>query len=138
MIFAVLYRTNSQSRAIEDALRKKRIDYKIYGGMSFYQRKEIKDLLSYLRILINPNDEEALKRIINYPARGIGATTIDKLTIAANHYKKSIFEIIKYIDKIDLKINAGTKNKLQNFMNMMQSLQIESQTKNAFEIAELL
>jgi DNA helicase-2/ATP-dependent DNA helicase PcrA len=134
--FCVLYRTNSQSRAMEDALRKKGIDYKIYGGMSFYQRKEIKDILSYLRILINPNDEEALKRIINYPARGIGATTIDKLTIAANHYKKSIFEIIKYIDKIDLKINSGTKNKLQNFMNMMLRLQIESQTKNAFEIAE--
>ncbi|WP_405606186.1 ATP-dependent helicase [Polaribacter sp. Asnod1-A03] len=134
--FCVLYRTNSQSRAIEDALRKKGIDYKIYGGISFYQRKEIKDLLSYLRILINPNDEEALKRIINYPARGIGATTIDKLTIAANHYKKSIFDVLKYIDKIDLKINAGTKNKLRNFMNMMQSLQIESQTKNAFEIAE--
>jgi len=95
--FCVLYRTNSQSRAIEDALRKKGIDYTIYGGISFYQRKEIKDILSYLRILINPNDEEALKRIINYPARGIGATTIDKLTIAANHYKKSIFEIIKYI-----------------------------------------
>ncbi|MEO9569916.1 MAG: UvrD-helicase domain-containing protein [Polaribacter sp.] len=134
--FCVLYRTNSQSRAIEDALRKKGIDYKIYGGISFYQRKEIKDVLSYLRILINPNDEEALKRIINYPARGIGATTIDKLTIAANHYKKSMFDILKYIDKIDLKINSGTKNKLQNFMNMMQSLQIESQTKNAFEIAE--
>ncbi|MCG1036472.1 ATP-dependent helicase [Polaribacter sargassicola] len=134
--FCVLYRTNSQSRAIEDALRKKNIDYKIYGGISFYQRKEIKDLLSYLRILINPSDEEALKRIINYPARGIGATTIDKLTIAANHYKKSIFDIIKYIDKIDLKINTGTKNKLQNFMNMILSLQIESKTKNAFEIAE--
>jgi DNA helicase-2/ATP-dependent DNA helicase PcrA len=136
--FCVLYRTNSQSRAIEDALRKKGIDYTIYGGISFYQRKEIKDILSYLRILINPNDEEALKRIINYPARGIGATTIDKLTIAANHYKKSIFEIIKYIDKIDLKINAGTKNKLQNFMNMILSLQIESQAKNAFEIAEVV
>ncbi|QXP62164.1 ATP-dependent helicase [Polaribacter sp. HaHaR_3_91] len=134
--FCVLYRTNSQSRAIEDALRKKGIDYKIYGGISFYQRKEIKDILSYLRILINPNDEEALKRIINYPARGIGATTIDRLTIAANHYKKSIFDIIKYIDKIDLKINTGTKNKLRNFMTMMQSLQVESQTKNAFEIAE--
>ena len=134
--FCVLYRTNSQSRAIEDALRKKNIEYRIYGGISFYQRKEIKDILSYLRILINPNDEEALKRIINYPARGIGATTIDKLTIAANHYKKSIFEIIKYIDKIDLKINSGTKSKLQNFMNMMLRLQIESQTKNAFEIAE--
>ena len=134
--FCVLYRTNSQSRAIEDALRKKNIDYKIYGGISFYQRKEIKDILSYLRILINPNDEEALKRIINYPARGIGATTIDRLTIAANHYKKSIFEIIKYIDKIDIKINSSTKNKLQNFMNMILRFQIESQTKNAFEIAE--
>ena len=136
--FAVLYRTNSQSRAIEDALRKKGIEYKIYGGISFYQRKEIKDILSYLRILINPNDEEALKRIINYPARGIGATTIDKLTIAANHYKKSIFDILKYIDKIDLKINSGTKNKLHNFLNMMLSLQIESQKKNAFEIAEIV
>ena len=136
--FCVLYRTNSQSRAMEDALRKKGIDYKIYGGISFYQRKEIKDILSYLRVLINPNDEEALKRIINYPARGIGATTIDKLTIAANHYKKSIFDILKYIDKIDLKINSGTKNKLQNFMNMLLRLQIESQTKNAFEIAEVV
>jgi DNA helicase-2/ATP-dependent DNA helicase PcrA len=136
--FAVLYRTNSQSRAIEDALRKKSIDYKIYGGISFYQRKEIKDILSYLRILINPNDEEAFKRIINYPARGIGATTIDKLTIAANHYKKSIFEIVKYLDKIDVKINSGTKNKLQDFMNMMLRLQIESDTKNAFEIAEIV
>ena len=136
--FCVLYRTNTQSRAIEDALRKKNIDYKIYGGISFYQRKEIKDILSYLRILINPNDEEALKRIINYPARGIGATTIDKLTIAANHYKKSIFDIIKYIDKIDLKINSGTKNKLQNFMNMILRLQIEAKTKNAFEIAEIV
>ena len=136
--FCVLYRTNSQSRALEDALRKKGIDYKIYGGISFYQRKEIKDILSYLRILINPNDEEAFKRIINYPARGIGATTIDKLTIAANHYKKSIFEIVKYIDKIDISINSGTKNKLQDFMNMMLRLQIESQTKNAFEIAEIV
>jgi len=136
--FCVLYRTNSQSRAIEDALRKKGIDYVIYGGISFYQRKEIKDILSYLRILINPNDEEALKRIINYPARGIVATAIDKLTIAANHYKKSIYEIIKYIDKIDLKINSGTKNKLQNFMNMILRLQIESQTKNAFDIAEVV
>ncbi|NVJ87839.1 MAG: UvrD-helicase domain-containing protein [Flavobacteriaceae bacterium] len=136
--FCVLYRTNSQSRAIEDALRKKNIDYKIYGGISFYQRKEIKDILSYLRILINPNDEEALKRIINYPARGIGATTIDKLTIAANHFKKSIFDIIKHIDKIDIKINAGTKNKLQNFTNMILRFQIEAKTKNAFEIAELV
>ena len=136
--FAILYRTNAQSRAIEDALRKKDIKYKIYGGISFYQRKEIKDLLSYLRILINPNDEEALKRIINYPARGIGATTLDKLTIAANHYKKSMFDILKNISTVDININSGTKTKLQNFVNMIQRFQIEAQTKNAFEIADLV
>ncbi len=136
--FAVLYRTNSQSRAVEDALRKKNIDYKIYGGISFYQRKEIKDLLSYLRMLINPNDEEALKRIINYPARGIGAKTIDKLTIAANHYNKSIFDIIKNIDKIDLKINSGTKTKLQNFLNMILRFRIDMKKLNAFQVADLV
>ncbi|MGB1042246.1 MAG: ATP-dependent helicase [Tenacibaculum sp.] len=136
--FAILYRTNAQSRAIEDALRKKDIKYKIYGGISFYQRKEIKDLLSYLRMLINPNDEEALKRIINYPARGIGATTIDKLAIAANHYNKSIFEILLNLDKVDLKINSGTKNKLENFVRMMQRFQIEAKKMNAFEIADLV
>ena len=134
--FAVLYRTNAQSRAIEDALRKKDIRYRIYGGLSFYQRKEIKDVLSYLRLLVNPNDEEALKRVINYPARGIGQTTVDKLTVAANHYKKSIFEVLKNIDKIDLKINAGTKMKLHDFVTMIKSFQIEAQTKNAFEVAE--
>ena len=134
--FAVLYRTNAQSRALEDALRKKGIPYKIYGGISFYQRKEIKDTLSYLRILINPNDEEALKRIINYPARGIGATTVDKLTIAANHYKKSIFDILLNLDKVDLKINTSTKNKLVNFTNMIQRFQIEAKAKNAFEVAD--
>ncbi|MDY0779657.1 ATP-dependent helicase [Tenacibaculum sp. IB213877] len=136
--FAILYRTNAQSRAIEDALRKKDIKYKIYGGISFYQRKEIKDLLSYLRLLINPNDEEALKRVINYPARGIGQTTIDKLTIAANHYKKSIFEVILNINSLDLNLNSSTKTKLQNFANMIQRFQIEAQTKNAFEVADLV
>ena len=134
--FAVLYRTNSQSRALEDALRNKNIKYKIYGGISFYQRKEIKDLLSYLRLLINQNDEEALKRVINYPARGIGQTTIDKLTIAANHYKKSIFEVLRNLDKVDIKINSGTKNKLQDFVNTILRLQIDSQKVNAFEIAD--
>ncbi|NVK51493.1 MAG: UvrD-helicase domain-containing protein [Flavobacteriaceae bacterium] len=137
-VFAVLYRTNAQSRAIEDALRKKDIKYKIYGGISFYQRKEIKDLLSYLRLLINSNDEEALKRVINYPARGIGQTTVDRLTVAANHYKKSIFEVLQNLDKVDIKINAGTKNKLQDFVNMMLRLKIESQSKNAFEIADVV
>jgi len=134
--FAVLYRTNAQSRAIEDALRKKDISYRIYGGLSFYQRKEIKDILSYLRLLVNPNDEEALKRVINYPARGIGQTTIDKLTVAANHYKKSIFEVLENLNKIDLKINSGTKIKLNDFVTMIKSFQIEAQTKNAFEVAD--
>ncbi|CAL2079921.1 ATP-dependent helicase [Tenacibaculum sp. 190524A05c] len=136
--FAILYRTNAQSRAMEDALRKKDIKYKIYGGISFYQRKEIKDLLSYLRLLINPNDEEALKRVINYPARGIGQTTIDKLTIAANHYKKSIFEVIQTLPLLDVNVNSGTKTKLENFANMIQRFQIEAQSKNAFEVADLV
>lgn len=136
--FAILYRTNAQSRAIEDAFRKKDIKYKIYGGLSFYQRKEIKDTLAYLRLLINPNDEEALKRVINYPARGIGATTIDKLSVAANHYKKSIFELLLTLNQLDININAGTKTKLLNFVTMMQHFQIEAQTKNAFEVAEFV
>ena len=136
--FTILYRTNAQSRAIEDALRKKDIKYRIYGGLSFYQRKEIKDILAYLRLLVNSNDEEALKRVINYPARGIGQTTIDKLILAANHYKKSIFEILLHLNKIEININAGTKNKLQNFVNMIRSFQIEAQTKNALEVAELV
>ena len=134
--FAILYRTNAQSRAMEDALRKKDIPYRIYGGLSFYQRKEIKDVLAYLRLLTNPKDEEALKRIINYPARGIGQTTIDRLTIAANHYGRSIFEVIENLDRIDLKINSGTRNKLENFVNMIKHFQIMNEASNAFEVAE--
>ncbi len=134
--FAVLYRTNSQSRAIEDALRKRDIPYRIYGGLSFYQRKEIKDVLSYLRLVINPKDEEALKRVINFPARGIGQTTIDRLTVAANHYGKSIFEIIENLDKIDLKINSGTQRKLEDFANMIKSFQIMNENADAFTLAE--
>ncbi|MFI2742278.1 ATP-dependent helicase [Zhouia sp. PK063] len=134
--FAVLYRTNSQSRAIEDALRKRDIPYRIYGGLSFYQRKEIKDVLAYLRLVLNPKDEEALKRIINFPARGIGQTTIDKLTLAANHYKRSIFEVMENIDRIDLKINSGTKNKLENFVTMIKSFQLMNETSDAFALSE--
>jgi len=134
--FAVLYRTNSQSRAIEDALRKRDIPYRIYGGLSFYQRKEIKDLLSYLRLVINSKDEEALKRVINFPTRGIGQTTIDKLTVAANHYSRSIFEIMENLEKIDLKINAGTKRKLEDFTNMIKSFQIMNKSADAFTLAE--
>ena len=134
--FAVLYRTNSQSRSIEDALRKRDIPYRIYGGLSFYQRKEIKDVLSYLRLVINPKDEEALKRIINFPARGIGQTTVERLTIAANHYDRSIFEVIENLDKIDLKINSGTKGKLEDFANMIKSFQIMNEGADAFTLAE--
>ncbi|WP_223826562.1 ATP-dependent helicase [Flagellimonas sp. S3867] len=134
--FAVLYRTNSQSRAIEDALRKRDIPYRIYGGLSFYQRKEIKDVLAYLRMVINPKDEEALKRIINFPARGIGQTTIDKLVVAANHYGRSIFEVMEHLHKLELKINAGTKRKLEDFVTMIKSFQIMNEGSDAFALAE--
>jgi len=134
--FAVLYRTNAQSRALEDALRKKDISYRIYGGLSFYQRKEVKDALSYLRLLANPKDEEALKRIINYPARGIGQTTIEKLVVAANQYKRSIFTILENLDKVNININRGTKIKLQNFITMLQSFKIFSDNHNAYDTAQ--
>lgn len=134
--FAILYRTNAQSRAIEDALRKRDIPYRIYGGLSFYQRKEIKDVLSYLRLVINPKDEEALVRVINYPARGIGDTTVEKLTVAANHYKRSIFEVMEHIDKIDLKLNSGTKQKLQDFVTMIKSFQVINEQQDAFVLTE--
>ncbi|HLA54649.1 MAG TPA: UvrD-helicase domain-containing protein [Flavobacterium sp.] len=134
--FAILYRTNAQSRAMEDALRKRDIPYRIYGGLSFYQRKEIKDVLCYLRLIINPKDEEALIRVINYPARGIGDTTLEKLTIAANHYKRSIFEVMQNIDKIDLKLNNPTKNKLLDFVTMIQSFQVINENHDAFYLAD--
>lgn len=134
--FAVLYRTNSQSRAIEDALRKRDIPYKIFGGLSFYQRKEIKDVLAYLRLVVNPSDEEALKRVINYPARGIGQTTIDKLVVAANEHNRSIFEIVEHIDKLSLNINSGTKHKLSDFITMIKSFQVLNSTADAFVLAE--
>ena len=134
--FAVLYRTNAQSRSIEDALRKRGIDYRIYGGVSFYQRKEIKDILSYLRIIINPADEEALKRIINFPVRGIGQTTIDRLIVCANEYNQSIFEVLRNLSNFSININAGIKTKLQNFATMIESFQVMSKTTNAFDLAE--
>ena len=134
--FAILYRTNAQSRAMEDALRKRDIPYRIYGGLSFYQRKEIKDVLSYLRLIINPKDEEALVRVINYPARGIGDTTLEKLNVAANHYKRSIFEVMEHIDKIDLKLTANTRNKLSDFVTMIKSFQVIAQNQDAFYVAD--
>ncbi|MCB9187456.1 MAG: UvrD-helicase domain-containing protein [Flavobacteriales bacterium] len=132
--FAVLYRTNAQSRAIEEALRKMNIPYRIYGGQSFYQRKEIKDLISYFRVVINPQDEEALKRIINYPARGIGKTTIDKLTVLSNDWKQDIWSILRSPDLLNEQFNAGTAKKLEVFVNLIRSFQTELKTTDAYEL----
>lgn len=134
--FAILYRTNAQSRALEDALRKRDIPYRIYGGLSFYQRKEIKDVLAYLRLVVNPKDEEALIRVINYPARGIGDSTLDKLTVTANQYKRSIFEVMENLDKVDLKLNAGIRQRLSDFVTMIRSFQVIDQAQDAFYLAE--
>lgn len=132
--FAILYRTNAQSRAIEEALRKMNIPYRIYGGQSFYQRKEIKDLISYFRVVINPQDEEALKRIINYPARGIGKTTIDKLTVLANDWNKDIWTIINSQNLLTEQFNAGTCKKLEIFTNLIKSFQTQLSTVDAYEL----
>ena len=134
--FAVLYRTNAQSRAIEDALRKRGIDYRIFGGLSFYQRKEIKDVLSYLRMVVNSNDEEAFKRIINFPARGIGQTTLDRLIIKANQSGKSIYQLLENIHEIEIKLNSSAKSKLYDFYTMIESFKILNKTSNAFELTD--
>jgi DNA helicase-2/ATP-dependent DNA helicase PcrA len=131
--FAILYRTNAQSRAMEEALRKNNIPYKIHGGLSFYQRKEIKDLLSYYRLIINPNDEEALKRVINYPARGIGKSTLDKLIISSSSNDCSLWEVVNtHLGTVGL--NKGTKSKLITFTNMILSFQTELPKKNAYDL----
>jgi DNA helicase-2/ATP-dependent DNA helicase PcrA len=131
--FAILYRTNAQSRAIEEALRKLNIPYKIYGGLSFYQRKEIKDLLAYLRMTINPQDEEALKRIINYPTRGIGKTTIDKLVVLADKNQCSLWDIVQNAHNFaELK---GAINNLSNFKNMILSFTAIAKKQNAYDVA---
>ncbi len=134
--FAILYRTNAQSRSIEEALRRQGIPYKIYGGLSFYSRKEVKDLLSYFRLVINPNDEEALLRIINYPARGIGKTTIEKLQVLSNDHQCSIMELISKPDHRLTEINRGTITKLTDFATMIRSFAVKLDKMNAFELAE--
>ena len=131
--FAILYRTNAQSRIIEESFRKNNIPYKIYGGLSFYQRKEIKDVLAYLRLVVNSNDEESLKRIINFPPRGIGNTTIDKLVVASKTYNTSIYDILQ--NKMDfLKINTGTKSKIFDFVNMIEGFKTMIKNYDAFEL----
>jgi DNA helicase II / ATP-dependent DNA helicase PcrA len=132
--FAILYRTNAQSRSFEEALRKNNIPYRIYGGTSFYQRKEIKDLLAYLKLVVNPNDEEALKRIINYPARKIGNTTIEKLVYTANQNELSMWEVIQKINLFP-DFGAATAH-LKNFYMLMSNFQTMQATKNAYEVAE--
>ena len=119
--YAILYRTNAQSRILEESLRKRNIPYRIYGGLSFYQRKEIKDAIAYFRLSINPNDDEALKRIINYPARGIGETTINKLTRCALDNRISIWEVINNLSQYEVSINSGTAKKLTAFRDIIAS-----------------
>ena len=134
--FAILYRTNMQSRAIEEALRKMKIPYKIFGGLSFYRRKEIKDVLAYLRLVINNYDEEALLRIINYPARGIGQTTIDRIRVAAADNDIAIWTVIENLPSFGLGINTGTANKINDFMMMIKSASAQLNTMNAYDLAK--
>jgi len=132
--FAILYRTNAQSRAMEEALRRKNIAYKIYGGLSFYQRKEIKDLLSYFRLIVNPKDEEALKRVINYPTRGIGNTTLDRLTIAANNNNVDLWSVISNLNQYNTGINSGAQTKIGLFVDMINSFATQLNSKNAYDL----
>jgi DNA helicase-2/ATP-dependent DNA helicase PcrA len=134
--FAVLYRTNAQSRSLEESMRKLNIPYKIYGGLSFYQRKEIKDLLAYFRLTVNHNDEESLMRVINYPARGIGKTTIEKLQVAAGENNSSIWEIIKSPDRMPANLNAGTRTRINDFVTMVKSFRLLHDNKSAFDLGE--
>ena len=136
--FAILYRTNAQSRAMEEALRKKNIAYRIYGGLSFYQRKEIKDLLSYFRLTINCHDEEAMKRVINYPTRGIGQTTIDKIIVAANDHNISMFTVMENLGDFNLEMNTGARNKISDFITMIKSFAAQLSKNNAYDIGNYI
>ncbi len=134
--FAVLYRTNAQSRSIEEALRKRNIPYRIYGGLSFYQRKEIKDLLAYFRLVINNNDEDALQRAINTPARGIGKTTMERIMVAADKNNVSMWQVINNPSAYDLPVNAGVARKLITFTTMIKSFEVVVKNKDAFDAAQ--
>jgi DNA helicase-2/ATP-dependent DNA helicase PcrA len=133
--FAILYRTNRQSRAFEEALRKLNLPYKIYGGISFYQRKEIKDVLAYFRLTANPRDEEALKRVINYPKRGIGKTSIENLIIASTKYGVSMFDIIQDFNAYPVALNGPTKTKMQEFATMIESFHAQLNKMQAYDLA---
>lgn len=134
--FAVLYRTNIQSRAVEEALRKMKIPYKIYGGLSFYRRKEIKDVLAYLRLVVNNYDDEALARVINYPARGIGQTTMDRIRVAAADNDISVWTVMENLSTFGLGINTGTMNKINDFVMMIKSATAQLAVLNAYDLAK--
>ena len=131
--FAILYRTNAQSRSFEEALRKLNIPYKVYGGVSFYQRKEVKDLIGYLRLIVNPNDEEALRRVINYPTRGIGKTTMEKLVVLANDQNTSLWNIISNLNRYS--ITGKAKSSIEDFVTMIRSFAAMAAKKDAFDLA---
>lgn len=132
--FAILYRTNAQSRVFEETLRKRGMPYRIYGGLSFYQRKEVKDVIAYFRLAVNPNDEEALKRIINYPGRGIGDATVGKITAAAGQWNASLWTVLCQPDAYGVQFNKGTLSKLQGFRTLVEGFIKQAQTDNAYEL----
>lgn len=134
--FAILYRTNRQSRSFEEALRKLNIPYKIYGGLSFYQRKEIKDLLAYFRLTTNHRDEEAFKRVINYPKRGIGKTTIENIVIASTNYGLPIWDVITNMDQYPVPMNSGTRHKIEEFGTMIRSFAAQLEKLNAYDLGQ--
>ena len=136
--FAILYRTNAQSRSFEEEFRKQGIPYRIYGGLSFYQRKEIKDIIAYFRLVANPDDEEAIKRIINYPARGIGATTVMKIADCAHQNQVSFWEVIGAPERYGLAVNKGTMNKLETFRLLISSFIDRAQTTDVYELGDAI
>lgn len=136
--FAILYRTNAQSRSFEEEFRKQGIPYRIYGGLSFYQRKEIKDIIAYFRLVANPDDEEAFKRIINYPARGIGATTVMKIADCAHQNQVSFWEVIGNIEHYGLNVNKGAQTKLENFRLLISSFIDRSHTLDVYELGDAI
>lgn len=136
--FAILYRTNAQSRSFEEEFRKQGIPYRIYGGLSFYQRKEIKDIIAYFRLVANPDDEEAIKRIINYPARGIGATTVLKIADCAHQNQVSFWEVIGTPERYGLAVNKGTMNKLETFRLLISSFIERAQTTDVYELGDAI
>lgn len=136
--FAILYRTNAQSRSFEEEFRKQGIPYRIYGGLSFYQRKEIKDIIAYFRLVANPDDEEAIKRIINYPARGIGATTVLKIADCAHQNQVSFWEVISAPEQYGLAVNKGTMNKLETFRLLISSFIERAQTTDVYELGDAI